>query len=228
VYQVNSFYKYLKIYFLIFFQIDQLFTDVNISSYFGVYGKIIDIKMLEEDDTAGICLLTFEDFDSSDRVLLDMPHYLNGKLLSIHKYTSPEYVCSLSQYRLIDERNAHQVKRWYPIFRNLTEFMRPINILYKTQFALTKYNLNKQILISQKNLNEKKENLLEFENTYNDVKQNFIQLWNLNQELKTQIEEIEKKNEKKKIEYEYQIEQQRSKNKSLQDAIMYLREHSEL
>jgi hypothetical protein len=53
-------------------------------------------------------------------------------------------------------------------------------------------------------------------------------LCNLNQELKKQIEEIEKKNEKKKIEYEYQIEQQRSKNKSLQDAIMYLREHSEL
>jgi hypothetical protein len=65
----------------------------------------MDLKMLEEENTGGICFITFEDFDSSDRVLLDGPHYLNGQLLSINKYTPPEYICSLSQYRSIDPTN---------------------------------------------------------------------------------------------------------------------------
>jgi len=186
----------------------------------------MDLKMLEEEDTAGICLITFEDFDSCDRVLLDVPHYLNGQLLSVHKYTPPEYICSLSQFRFIDEKNAHEIKRWYPLVRNFTDLIRPLTILYKTQLALIKYNINKQISISNQNLNKTKENLLEFENKYNDIKQEFIQLCNLNLQLKNQIEESQRKNEKNKNEYENQIEQQRLKNQSLQDAIRSLQENS--
>ena len=182
--------------------------------------------MLEEEDTVGICLITFEDFDSSDRVLIDVPHYLNRQFLSVHKYTPPEYICSLSQYRTIDETNAHTVKRWYPIFRNFTDFMRPLQILYKTQIALIRYSLNKQILLGNEKLNKTKENLVEFENKYNNVKQDFIQLCNFNEQLKKQIEEIRRKTEKNKSEYEHQIEQQRIKNQSLQDAIMYLEDNS--
>ncbi|CAF0893010.1 unnamed protein product [Rotaria sordida] len=202
--------------------LDRLFTEANIRSYFGVYGTIIDLKMLEEEDSAGICLITFEDFDSSDRILLDIPHYLNRQLLSVHKYTAPEYICSLSQFRFIDPKNARQVKRWYPICRNLTDFMHPLKILYKTQFALVKYNLNKQISRSNQNLNKTKETLHEFENKYNDLKQNFLQLFNLNEQLKQQIEEVNRKNEKNKNDYENQIEEQKLKNQSLQDAIMLM------
>ncbi|CAF0764910.1 unnamed protein product [Rotaria sp. Silwood1] len=201
---------------------DPLFTETNIRSYFGVYGKITELKMLEEDDCAGICFITFEDFDSSDRVLLDFPHYLNGQLLSIHKYTAPEYICNLSQFRFVDPKNASQIKRWYPIFRNLTDFMRPLKILYKTQIALFKFNMNKQISISNQNLNKTKETLHEFENKYNDLKQNFLQLFSLNEQLKRQIQELERKNEKNKNEYENQIEEQKRKNQSLQDAIMLM------
>ncbi len=210
----------------LFFSIDSLFTDTNIRSYFSKYGKIMDVKMLDEEDTAGICLIIFQDFDSSDRVLIDIPHYLNGQLLSIHKYTAPEYVCSLSQFRLIDERKAHEVKRWYPLLRNLNDLIQPLNILYKTQLALIKYNMTKQISISNQNLNKTKENLLEFENKYNDIKQNFIHLCYLNEQIKAQIEDSRRKIEKNKNEYEDQIEQQRKKNKSLQDAITYLQQNS--
>ncbi|CAF2393597.1 unnamed protein product [Rotaria sp. Silwood2] len=201
---------------------DPLFTEENIRSYFGTYGKIVDFKMLEEEDSAGICFITFEDFDSSDRVLLDTPHYLNGQLLSIHKYTAPEYICNLSQFRFIDPKNAYQVKRWYPIFRNLTDFMQPLKILYKTQFALVKYNMNRQIVVNNQNLNKTKENLHEFENKYNDLKQNFLQLINLNEQLKQQIEELEKKNGKNKNQFENQFEEQKRKNQSLEDAILLM------
>jgi len=208
------------------FFLDSLFIDANIRSYFGEYGKIIDLKILEEEDTSGICLITFDDFDSSDRVLIDCPHYLNGQLLSVHKYTPPEYICSLSQFRYIDEKKAHEIKRWYPLLRNFTDLIRPLNILYKTQIALIKYNINKQISIGYQNLNKTKENLLEYENKYNEIKQNFIQLCNLNEQLKYQIEENQRKNEKNKIDYENIIEQQRQKNRSLEDAIMYLEENT--
>ena len=182
--------------------------------------------MLEEENSAGICFITFEDFDSSDRVLIDIPHYLNRQLLSIHKYTAPEYVCSLSQYRLIDKKNAHQIKRWYPIFRNFTDFLRPLNILYETQIALIRYNLNRQILLSKDKLNKTRENLVEFENKYNNIKQDFIQLCNFNKQIKQQIGDIQKKNQMNKDQYENQIEQQRKKNQSLKDAIIYLKENS--
>jgi hypothetical protein len=182
--------------------------------------------MLEEENTAGICLITFDDFDSSDRVLIDCPHYLNGQLLSVHKYTPPEYICSLSQFRFIDETKAHEIKRWYPLLRNFTDLMRPLNILYKTQIALIKYNINKQISISNQNLNKTKENLLEFENKYNNIKQEFIQLCKLNQQLKQQIEDSRKKTEQNKNEYENLIEQQRQQNQSLQDSIMHLQQNS--
>jgi hypothetical protein len=182
--------------------------------------------MLEEEGTAGICLITFEDYDSSDRVILDLPHYLNRQLLSVHKYTAPEYICRLSQYRFIDETTAHNIKRWYPIFRNLTDLMRPLNILYKTQLALIRYNLNKQILTNKENLNKTREDLVEFENKYNVVKQDFIQLSHLNAQLKRQIREIQRKNPKHTNEYECQIEQQRQKNQSLKDAIIYLQDNT--
>ncbi|CAF4474708.1 unnamed protein product [Rotaria socialis] len=205
---------------------DPFFTDTNIQAYFSEYGKIIDIKMLEEEDSAGICFITFEDFDSTDRVLLDTPHYLNGQLLSVHKYMAPEYISSLSQYRFIDERNGHQVKRWYPIFRNFIDFIQPLKILYKTQIALIKYNMHKNIGLGNQNLSKAKENLHEFENKHNDLNQNFIQFCNLNDELKQHIEELVEKNEKNKNEYEKQIEEQQRKNQALQDAITYLNENS--
>ena len=65
-----------------------------------------------------------------------------------------------------------------------------------------------------------------FENKFNDIKQNFIQLFNLNQRLKNQIEDSRKKIEKTKNEYEDQIDQQREKNQSLEDAIIYLQQNS--
>ncbi|CAF3919276.1 unnamed protein product [Rotaria magnacalcarata] len=205
---------------------DPFFTHTNIQAYFTEYGKIIDIKMLEEEDSAGMCFITFEDFDSTDRVLLDTPHYLNGQLLSVHKYVAPEYISSLSQYRFIDERNGHQVKRWYPIFRNFTDFIQPLKILYKTQIALIKYNMHKKIDLGNQNLSKAKENLHEFENKHNDLNQNFIQFCNLNDELKQHIEELVEKTEKNKNEYEKQIEEQQRKNQALQDAITYLDESS--
>ena len=182
--------------------------------------------MLKEEDSAGTCFITFEDFDSSDRVLLDMPHYLNGQLISIHKYNPPEDICSLSQYRFIHENNAHHVKRWYPVFRNLIDLVRPLKILYKTQYALIKHNRNKQIFISNRNLNEKKDYLHELENKYNDVKRNFIQLCHFNRQLQNQIEEIKRKNEKNKNEYENQIREQERKNQLLKDTILSLRKSS--
>jgi len=182
--------------------------------------------MLDEENTGGICFITFEDFDSSDRVLLDGPHYLNGQLLSIHKYNPPEYISSLSQYRFIDQTKAHEIKRWYPLVRNLTDLIRPIEILYKTQLALIKYNLNKQISINNQNLNQTKENLVEFENKSNNLKQDLIQLSYLNEELKKQINENERKNETNKNQYEYQIEQQRQRNQLLLNAIQDLQENS--
>lgn len=197
-------------------QIDPLFTDTNIHSYFSKYGKIIDLKILEEENTAGICFITFDDVDSSDRVLLDMPHYLNGQLLSIHKYTEPEYICNLSQYRFIDEKTANQTKRWYPIFRNLTDFVEPLRILHKTQLALVQYNMNKQIQTNNQNFNKQKEYLHEYENENNNIKQNCIQLSNLNDELRKKIGEIIEKNEKLRSQYESQIDEQKKKNQSLE------------
>ncbi|CAF0781411.1 unnamed protein product [Adineta ricciae] len=205
---------------------DSLFTDENLRSYFGTYGTIRDLKILDEEDTAGICLITFDDVDSSDRVLLDVPHYLNEKLLSIHKYSTPEYVCSLSQYTYIDEKDAYRVRRWYPILRNLTDFVRPITVLYKTRYALTKYQFGEQIRASRENLNAKRESLVEVENAHNDVKQNCNQLRKVNENLRQQIADIQEKNEKMKADYEYQIEEQQRKNQELQDAISYLRDNS--
>jgi hypothetical protein len=181
--------------------------------------------LLEEENTGGICLITFEDFDSSDRVIIDGPHYLNGQLLIINKYTPPEYICSLSQYRFIDSTNAHEIKRWFPIVRNLTDLIRPLECLYKTQLALIKYNLNKQISIGEQSLNQTKENLLEFENKYNSAKQDLIKLCDANEKLIEEIEEKERKNEILKNEYECQIEEQRKKNQELQDAINRLEDN---
>lgn len=178
--------------------------------------------MLEEDKTGGICLITFEDFDSSDRVLLDAPHDLNGQILSIHKYTPPEYVTSLSQYRFIDPNTAHQIKRWYPIVRNFSDVIRPLEILYKTQLALIRYNIKKQIAVSNDNLNQEKEYLLELENKYNHVKQDLLQLVESNEQLKQRIEESQSKTDRHKDQFESQIEEQRRKNQELEDAIKKL------
>ena len=203
-----------------------MFTDENLRSYFGTYGTIRDLKILEEEGTAGICFITFDDVDSSDRVLLDVPHYLNEKLLSIDKYSAPEHVCSLSQYTYIDKKDAYRVRRWYSIFRNLTDFIRPITVLYKTRYALTKYQFGEQIRASRENLNAKRESLVEVENAHNDVKQNCDQLRKVNENLKQQIADIQEKNEKMKADYESQIEEQQRKNQELQDAILYLRDNS--
>ncbi|UJR35177.1 hypothetical protein I4U23_027944 [Adineta vaga] len=213
---------------IIFQKTDSLFTDVNIRSYFGTYGNILDVKMLEEENTAGICFILFEHSDSSDRVLLDMPHYLNGQILSIDKYSSPEYVCSLSQYRCIDENDASRIQRWYPIFRNLTDFILPIHVLYKTQYALLKYSFNQQILTNQENLKKIKENCLEFENRFNDLKQKCDQLCKINDNLQKQIKEIDDNTSKKKREYEDQIQEQKKRNQELQNAILYLSDNSKL
>jgi arginine deiminase len=91
---------------------------------------------------------------------------------------------------------------------------------------LIKYNLNKQISISHQNLNQTKENLVEFENKYNNIKQDLIQLCYLNEEIKKQIEESERKNEINKNQYEYQIQEQRERNRALQNAINDLQENS--
>ncbi len=114
----------------------------------------------------------------------------------------------------------------YPLVRNLTDLIRPLEYLYKTQLALIKYNLNKQISISHQNLNQTKENLVEFENKYNNIKQDLIQLCYLNEEIKKQIEESERKNEINKNQYEYQIQEQRERNRALQNAINDLQENS--
>lgn len=206
--------------------LDELFTESNIRSYFGKYGKIVDAKMLDEDKTGGICFITFEDFDSSDRILLDAPHHLNGQLLSIHKYTSPEAVTNLSQYRFVDPNNAHRIHRWYPILRNFTDLVRPLEILYKTQLALLRYNTKKQIALGSDQLNQVKEELLELENKYNNFKQNFLQLCQVNEQLKQQIDDNERKTEVQKNEYERQIEEQRRKNRALEEAIQKLEEQS--
>ena len=182
--------------------------------------------MLEEDKIGGICLITFEDFDSSDRVLLDAPHHLNGQLLSIHKYTPPDYVTSLSQYRFVDPNNSHQIKRWYPILRNFADLVRPLEILYKTQLALLRYNAKKQIAISNDQLNQVKEELLELENKYNNFKQNFLQLCQENEQLQQRIDDNQRKTEINKDEYERQIEEQRRKNRALEEAIQKLDEQS--
>jgi hypothetical protein len=216
---LSPWYLITDLNYVFFFQIDPLFTDANLRSYFGAYGTIVDIKMLEEDDTACICLLTFEDVDSSDRVLLDVPHSLNNQLLSIHKYTAPEYIRNLSQFRFIDETNARRITRWYPISRNLNGFIRPLNILCKTQLALIKYNLNKQILTGTENLTKTKENLLDMENRYKNMKQDFVKLCNLNEQLNNQIYETVQKNEITKTKYENLIDAQRKKNQSLRDSI---------
>ncbi|CAF0971606.1 unnamed protein product [Adineta ricciae] len=205
---------------------DSLFTDGNLRSYFGTYGTIRDLKILEEEGTAGICFITFDDVDSSDRVLLDVPHYLNEKLLLIDKYSAPEHVCSLSQYTHIDKKDAYRVRRWYSIFRNLSDFIRPITVLYKTRYALTKYQFGEQICASRENLNAKRESLVEVENAHNDVKQNCNQLRKVNENLRQQIADIQEKNEKMKANYEYQIEEQQRKNQELQNAISYLQDNS--
>lgn len=182
--------------------------------------------MLEEENTGGICLITYDDFDSVDLVILDNPHYLNNRLLSIHKYTPPEYICSLSQFRFVDETKAYEIKRWYPYVRNFTDLIRPLTILYKTQIALIKYNLNKQLSISKDNFNKTKENLHEFENKSNEIKQNLIQLFKLHQQLTHQIDDSQRKYEKNKNYFEDLIKQQKEKNKSLENDIKYLQENS--
>ena len=182
--------------------------------------------MLEEDKTGGICFITFDDFDSSDRVLLDAPHRLNGQILSIHKYTTPETVLSLSQYRFVDPDNAHQIKRWYPIVRNFQDLIRPLEILYKTQMALLRYNTRKQISVRHDHLNQEKENLLELENKYNHLKQNLLQLCELNERVKQQIDESQSKTDQHKNQYEAQIKRQKQRNRALEDAIDKLNDQS--
>ena len=96
--------------------------------------------MLTEEESADICFITFEDFDCSDRVLLDEPHYLNEQVLSIHKYTSPQYICSLSQFRSIDEKNI-RIKRWYSIFRSLIDVIDPLKFYNIFQMATHLFKL---------------------------------------------------------------------------------------
>lgn len=182
--------------------------------------------MLEEDKTGGICFITFEDCDSSDRVLLDAPHDLNGQLLSIHKYSPPDYITSLSQYRFVDPNQAHHIKRWRPILRNFADLVRPLEILYKTQLALLRYNTKKQIAIGNDYLNQAKEELLEWENKYNNFKQIFLQLCQQNEQLQRQIDDNQRKTEMHKLEYERKIEEQRRKNRELEEAIHTLDQHS--
>jgi len=196
-----------------------LFTEENIRSYFGAYGKILDVKMLDEENTGGICLITFEDFDSSDRVLLDSPHYLNKQILLIHKYTQPEYVSGLSQFRFIDSARAKTIQKWYPFVRNLTDLIHPLTIMYKTQLALIRLNISKQISTQKQNVNQSREEFSEFENQLNNIKQDLICLSQTNQQLQEQIEEKHSKNQEFKKHILAQIEEQKKKNQLLEEKI---------
>lgn len=194
---------------IVLFAVDPLFTADNLRSHFGTYGSIIDLKMLEEESCAGLCLLSFADADSSDRVLLDLPHHLNGQLLSIYKYASPEYICSLSQYRFIKPNEAERIQRWYSICRNFTDLIRPLRILHKTQLALLRDDLKKQLNVSEKNLHQAQTGLEESEEKYQRLKNDVLSLRHVGDQLRRQIALATQRTDDMKENYETQIEEYR-------------------
>ena len=207
---------------IVCFRKDPLFTEENIRSYFGGYGTIDHLRMLEEDENAGVCLLTFADPDCSDCVLLDLPHHLNGQSLSIHKYATSEYVCSLSQFRFIDRNDAYRIKRWHPIFRNLTDFIQPLGILQKTQLALLRDEIKKQISTDEKNLNQTEEEMKNLEKKSSCLKEDYLQLYQRNEKLHQQIDETIGKTSQIKETYAEQLKEQQKKNQLLKSAIKNL------
>lgn len=182
------------------------------------------MKILDEENTGGICLITFEDFDSSDRILLDSPHHLNKQILIIHKYTQPEYICSLSQYRPIDSMRAQQIRKWFPLVRNLTDLIHPLTMMYKTQIALIRFSNDKQISVQKQNVNQSREEFSGLENQVNCTKQDLINLSKTNRQLRQQIGENQRKNQDLKKSILAQIEEQKKINQSLEDKLRNLDE----
>ena len=197
---------------IVVFDIDPLFTAENLRSHFGTYGTVVDLKMLEEESCAGLCLLSFADTDSSDRVLLDLPHHLNGQLLSIYKYASPEYICTLSQFRFIKPNEVERIQRWHSIYRNFTGLIRPLRVLHKTQLALLRDDLKQEINVKEKSLYQAQTDLEESDEKYQRLKEDVAALRHAGDQLRSQIDQATQQTDDTKRNYEAQIEEyQRSR-----------------
>ena len=218
---VFSRYSSLSMLFIFILLLDPLFTEENLRSYFGAYGSIVDLKMLEEESCAGLCFLTFAETDSSDRVLLDLPHSLNGQSLSINKYDTPDFICSLSQFRFIEPREAERIQRWYSIYRNFSSLVGPLRIMNKTQLALIRHDLKGQISVEEKNLSKAQDDLEESEGKYQRLQKDVRDASDATEQLRSQIEQATQQIDQTKRNFQEQIEQCQRKNQALIDAMKW-------
>ncbi|CAF0955264.1 unnamed protein product [Didymodactylos carnosus] len=61
--------------------------DEQLKNHFNQYGNIVDCSIMKDKDgkLRGFAFITFDDFDSVDRIILDKPHSINGKELDVRK-----------------------------------------------------------------------------------------------------------------------------------------------
>ncbi|CAF0791915.1 unnamed protein product [Adineta steineri] len=62
-------------------------TEDDLKSYFEKFGNIIECKIMKdkEDKPRGFAFITFDDYDSVDRSVLEKPHIVNGRELDVRK-----------------------------------------------------------------------------------------------------------------------------------------------
>jgi len=176
-------------------------------AYFGEYGSIIQWKILDNGRTF---LLNFKDYDSVDQIFLDQPHYLNEQSLSIRKCYKP-YNVSLpsSSDSILKERK-----------RNLQTSIDRSIYLHESDLIKFKKKIQKEISVEEDRLSDIMKLCIRLERIKRDLKQDLIDVRQVNQNLKKQLQEVMQKNKRIVDDFENQLEQQRSINKSLQESIL--------
>jgi predicted RNase H-like nuclease (RuvC/YqgF family) len=175
-------------------------------NYFGKYGSIVQWKILGNGRTF---LLTFEDYDSVDRIILDQPHFVNEHILSIQKCYTPYSATSSPP---VDDRLKEKI-------RNLKASIERSKYLHESELIKLKKQIQEETAVEENHLAEIMKLHIRLERIQRDLKQDLNNVHQINQRLKKQLRETMQKNGRIVDEFENQLEQQRSINKSLQESI---------
>ncbi|CAF4577332.1 unnamed protein product [Rotaria sp. Silwood2] len=86
-------------------------TEDDLKSYFQTFGNIIECKIMKakEDKFRGFAFITFDDYDSVDRCILEKPHRINGKELDVRKAIPREQTSRMNGFILNNNMNSHNL-----------------------------------------------------------------------------------------------------------------------